>query len=113
MAETYAKLNETEQEEYARLVETETPEVREMVNIYEERGEQRGIVKGIERGMERGAVSASREHLFALLSHKFGAMPENVAARIEALDTRAELDALFLRALDAKTWDELGLNAPA
>ena len=104
MAETYAKLNETEQEEFARLVETETPEVREMVNIYEERG----IVKGI----ERGAVSASREHLLALLSHKFGAMPE-AAARLAAIDSKAELDALFLRALDAKTPGELGLDAPA
>ncbi len=135
LTEVYSDLSETEAEEYALLVESEAQEAKAMVSIFEERGiekgiaiglergkeeaqqmvsvfEERGIEKGLAIGIEQGAVNASREHLLALLRHKFGALPQSAAAPLAALHSKAELDALFLRALDAGTLAELGLDTP-
>ena len=105
MTESYLKLSGTEAEEYALQIQPEAPEVKQMITIYEERG--------IEIGIERGEVNATRDHLFALLQHKFGELPEAAATHIAAMSGKAELNALFLRALDANSLAELGLDAPA
>ncbi len=112
--EIYSDLSASEAEEYALLVESEAQEAKAMVSIFEERGIEKGLAIGIEQGREQGiaqgAVNASREHLLALLRHKFGALPQSAAAPLAALQSKAELDALFLRALDAGTLAELGLD---
>jgi hypothetical protein len=93
--ETYLKLDESEQKLYERLVEqVEQKEVREMLTVYEQRDEIRG----------------KRDATLRLLRKKFGDLPESVEARIQAMETEAELDALFDAALDAQSLDDLGFK---
>jgi hypothetical protein len=92
--ETYMRLSETEEEEFRRLIRREElQEVTNMLTIYEERG----IIKG------------KRDALLKLLCFKFADVPEAVAAKVQAIDTEAELDALLERVLQAKTLADMGL----
>ncbi len=93
-----------------RGIEQGKEETRQMVSVFEERGIEKGIAIGIEEGIERGAVRASRDNLLKIMRRKFGELPEIAAARIAAIDSRAKLEALFDRALDAERLDELGLD---
>ncbi|MGH8066228.1 MAG: Rpn family recombination-promoting nuclease/putative transposase [Candidatus Entotheonellia bacterium] len=92
--ETYMRLSETEDEEFRRLIrQEELQEVTQMLTIYEERG----IIKG------------KRDALLKQLRFKFGDVPEAVAAKVQAIDTEAELDALLERVLQANTLADMGL----
>jgi hypothetical protein len=93
--ETYLKLSETEEEEFRRIVgQGELQEVKEMLTVYEERG----IVKG------------KRSMLLKQLRLRFGELPENVVARIQAMETEAELDALSERFVTATSLEDMGLR---
>jgi hypothetical protein len=92
--ETYMRLSETEEEEFRRLIrQEELQEVTHMLTIYEERG----IIKG------------KRDALLKQLRFKFGDVPEAVAAKVQAIDTEAALDALLERVLQATTLADMGL----
>jgi hypothetical protein len=92
--ETYMTLNETEEQEFLRLTGREDLQgVTQMLTVYEERG----IIKG------------KREALLKLMRFKFGDLPEAVAAKVQAINAEAELDALFERVLHAKTLVDAGL----
>jgi hypothetical protein len=96
--ETYLTLNLTEQDTFRRMIAQESlQEAREMLNIYEERGVARGIVKG------------KRDMLRMFLTHKFGPLPEAVEAKLQNLETEAELDALSEQVLDADSLEAMGL----
>ena len=89
---------------------------REMISVYEERGVEKGIAIGEERGVEKGVVRGiaigERNRLLKVLQRKFGALPEPITAQIEAIDSEEVFDALFDRAMDAQTLDDLNLNEP-
>ena len=100
--ESYLPLAGPEAQEFERL--TQQPEaqgVREMISIYEERGIEKGIAIG------------ERNSLLKVLRRKFGELPQTVTAHIEAIASEEELDALFDRAFDADTLDDMGLSASA
>jgi hypothetical protein len=88
-------LNAEEQEEFQRLLgQPEFVEVRQMITTYQQRG--------IEQG--------KRDALLRLARRKFGELPENVVAKIEAVTAEAELDALLERVLTAASLSEMGLE---
>jgi hypothetical protein len=92
--ETYMRLSETEEEEFRHLIRREElQEVTHMLTIYEERG----IIKG------------KRDALLKQLRFKFGDVPEAIAAKVQAVDTEAELDRLLERVLQATTLADMGL----
>jgi hypothetical protein len=105
--ETYLRLDEREQALYEELVEQpEQKEVREMLTVYEERG----IIIGEKRGIAIGEQRGKRNATLRLLRKKFGKLPKAVEAQVEAMETEAELDALFDAALDAQSLDDLGFK---
>jgi hypothetical protein len=88
------RLSETEEEEFRRLIRREElQEVTQMLTIYEERG----ISKG------------KRDALLKQLRFKFGDVPEAVSAKVQVIDTEAELDTLLERVLQANTLADMGL----
>jgi predicted transposase YdaD len=63
----------------------------------EKRGEERGEKRGEERGEKRGEVIGARAALLHLYTKKFGVAPAEVVARLEAIDTVAELYSMIDR----------------
>jgi hypothetical protein len=59
---------------------------------------------------ERGILRGKRDTLLRLLRRKFGDLPESVAAKVQAIQTEAELDRLSERILDAGSLEEMGLT---
>lgn len=58
--------------------------------------------EGEQRGKQRGKEEGRRELLLSLLGQRFGALPEEARARIEAAGTE-ELERMGLRVLTAQT----------
>jgi hypothetical protein len=97
--ESYLGLDEREAEEYGReLALPELEEVREMINIYEQ------------RGIEKGIVAGKRDTLLRLMGRKFGQVPADVRNRILEMTDEAELDRLTDVVLDAKSIDDMGIG---
>jgi flagellar biosynthesis/type III secretory pathway protein FliH len=71
---------------------------------------QEGLEKGLEKGRDEGVVQGKRDSLKRLLTSKFGSLPDDVAARIEALSSAAELDQYLDRVLTASSFREMGLQ---
>ena len=59
---------------------------------------------------EQGRLLEKREDVRKLLDKKFGPLPQDVLAHIEALSVE-RLDEILLAILDAKSLDEVGLTA--
>jgi hypothetical protein len=65
----------------------------------------RGLAKGEKKGWEKGRTEALVEVALALLSHRFGPIPEAIQARVSSASF-LELKALLTRILDATTLAE-------
>ena len=127
VVDSYLKLNMAEETEFQRrLLQEEPEEVSELITQWEERGIKKGIEKGIEQGLEQGIsqgisqgineglaqgkVRGKQETLLRLIRHKFGEIPESMAARIDELEGLEQLDSLIELLVDANTLDEMGID---
>jgi len=81
-----------------------TPELRDDVMTIAEQFRQKGIEQGIEKGIERGMPLGQRAVLVRLLERKFGTLPDNAKARLDAAD-EAELGQIADRILFADSLD--------
>jgi hypothetical protein len=89
--ETYLRLDVSEEGLLERLVQQPAyREVDSMIDVYEIRGGKKLILR--------------------LLHRKFGVLPEEVERRIQAIESYAELEALAVTALDARSLADLGLG---
>ncbi len=73
---------------------------------WEKEGIQKGLRQGRQEGRQEGALIGQAILLERLLTRKFGALPDAVAARIRQ-GTSAQLEAWSLNILDAATLDEV------
>ena len=109
--ETYLQLDERETMEYARLCElTVNQEVRDMEMTWAERMEEKYTQKGLEKGFEKGRLEGMRQIVLQLLGRRFGAVPETVRRKVEAIEESAPLSDLTNKVLDARSIEELGLS---
>jgi len=100
--ETYLQLNERETAEYQRLRELAVnQEVKVMEMTWEERMEVKYTRKGIE---------TLREVVLQLLGRRFGAVPDAVRRKVEAIDEMKPLADLASRVLDIESVDDVGLS---
>lgn len=74
-----------------------------------EQGVERGIQKGIEQGVAEGLMQGQRRLLLAQLRRRFGSLPPEIEAKIEAIRDSGRLDELALTVLDAASLDDLAL----
>ena len=89
----YLLLSDTEQQEFQEIIQRqELRETRQMMTTYEERG--------LLRGKKDAALRIARV--------RFGADAERLAARIQAVETEADVDALIDHLLAAASLEELG-----
>ncbi len=81
-------------------------EAHEMItNRFEEWKERQRLV-GVEQGIERGRLEGERTLVLRLIEHRFGDVPAALRLRLESA-SRAELEHLADRILDATSLDEL------
>jgi len=110
LVETYFPLSEKQRESYKRLVSREeNRKVQDVELTWAEKLEQKGLEKGREEGREEGLLTGKRETLLRQFSAKFGAVAETTTARVEAIDSVDELDALLERVLTATSLDDMKL----
>ena len=118
LIQTYFPLSEKQQERYDRLVaRKENRKVQEVELTWAEKLEQKGLEKGLEEGREKGReegreeglLTGKRETLLRLFSAKFGAVSKATTARVEAIDSVDELDALLERVLTATSPEDMKL----
>lgn len=83
--------------EYQRLDPAVKESIVEVIDEWDAAGIAKGLRQGIPQGMARGVVR--------LLTHKFGPLPEALAARINALP-ESVLDNLFVAVLNFKDLQE-------
>jgi hypothetical protein len=92
--ETYLRLREDEQRQFEQLIrQPGFEEVNVMRSVYEIEGERRG----------------KQDSALLLLRERFGDLPESAEARVRAMQTDAELEALLRGLLRATSLTELGL----
>ena len=72
-----------------------------------EQGRAQGMEQGRAQGMEQGQVLAKRDAILKLLRRHFGDVPESLVSHITALQHISQLDALFEKALEAETLDDI------
>ena len=68
---------------------------------------ERVIQRGIEQGIEQGEIRAKRDAVLKLLQRQLGQIPKSLANRINAIQKLSQLDALFEKALVAKSLEEM------
>lgn len=61
----------------------------------------------IQRGIEQGEIRAKRDAVLKLLRRQLGQIPQPLANRINAIQQLSQLDALFEKALVAKSLEEM------
>lgn len=92
LLERFLSLADAEEAAYNQLrASTTSQEVEQMLSIYEERG--------IAEGM--------RAVLLRLGTRRFGAPSQSIRLQLEAIESRARLDALTDHLFDVENWDEL------
>jgi len=82
----------------------EAEEKRRMLDSIQLRdAEERGIERGIALGESRG----KRESIFRLGLSRFGPPDAYSRSLLDAIDSAERLDALLIRAIEAKSWNDL------
>jgi len=109
--DSYLRLNDREDRMFAKKMEQAKlkPQEKEAIVEYVTSWEERGIAKGL----ELGRVEAWREMLLDVLITRFGSVDAGIAARIQRMDSAADLKDLAHRALTAGSLDQLGLDTPS
>jgi hypothetical protein len=108
--ETYLQLDDRESAEYERLRSLEVNrEVEAMEMTWAERMEVEYTRKGVEQGVERG-LEMLRQVLLRLLNRRFGAVPETVQRKVEAIDSMESLSNLAEKVLEVRSIDDMGLS---
>jgi hypothetical protein len=82
------------------------PAIRKGIAQGMERGLEQGLEQGIERGMKRGMKDGELLIVTNLIRRRFGPISDATSQRLEAL-TPAQIEALSLRILDARTLEDL------
>ncbi|HEV7515358.1 MAG TPA: hypothetical protein VGR07_03580 [Thermoanaerobaculia bacterium] len=104
--EAYLELNPEELAEYSALSAVrENREVRAMATTWSERIAAQGREEGLQEGLR-----ALRKVLLSLLEQRFGPLPDEARARVEAISSLERLTRLSERALTARTFAALKLH---
>ena len=71
---------------------------------------QLGLELVIEEGIEQGKIQAKQAIILKVLRFRFDAVPDSFSSEINSIRNLPRLDALFEKALTAKTLDEIDLQ---
>ncbi len=112
LIETYFTLSAEEMESFdIVLSKKEFQEVKEMELTWADEMRMEGHQKGREEGRQAGLVAGKRETLLRQLTTKFGTLPEQIASRVQAIESPEQLDTCLDRVLTAKSLNEIGLGS--
>jgi len=103
---TYLQLTGRDAEEFQDLLNVPANrEVKDMALTWEETLEERAV-----EGELKGRIEGMRQVVLRQLGRRFGAVPEKVRRRVEAIESPESLNELAERVLDAGSIDEMGLT---
>jgi len=125
--ETYVQLSGEDATEYQRLLDLkENKEIQHMELTWLGKAEAKGLKKGIQKGMEKGlekgkaeglkkgkaqgraeAVEQMRQLVLRRIEHRFGAVPERVQARVQALGALESLAEMLEKLPHLQSADDL------
>jgi hypothetical protein len=97
-----------------RLPEHLTRELRQNIDVLEEKEQMRyvssveqiGIEKGLLQGVEQGVQQGEAAALKRLLAKRFGAIPSEISAQISAASLE-EIERWFDQAIEARRLDDV------
>ena len=119
---SYLKLNPVEETSMFQDIESlgtkEKEPMLELTNEFIEKGERIGVEKGerigLEKGerigIEKGERSATQGSILLLGKKLLGAPPREIVSQITKTTDKNKLEALLLKILEVKTWQELLAN---
>ena len=109
VVQTYLQLEERDAERFNReLAESGNKEVREMVVTWDEAQAEREQ-QGMRQGRTEGKLQATREAILLLAGKRRDlAVPEDFAARLDAVEDLDRLHDALERLFDVRSIDELG-----
>lgn len=112
LVEVYFELGENERERFDReLSRPEFREAKKMAVSYVDKimqeGREEGRSEGREEGRSEGVLEGKRDALLRLLRKKFGSVPAEVVARVQATTSVEPLDALFDQVLESSSLDDV------
>ena len=87
--------------------ESRKKEASEMSQSMAEQTFQQGEERGERRGERRGEMRAQRKATLRVLQQRFGNVPEALVRKINAMRSIARLDAIFNKALEAETLEDI------
>ena len=114
LVEVYFELGENEAERFQEaLSHPDFKEANEMAGTYSERlleeGREEGRQEGRELGRSEGLMHARQQTLLRQMTKKFGALPEQLVTRVQAMTSTEALDALLDQVLVSDSLDEMDL----
>ena len=110
LVEVYFELGENEVERFREVLShPEFKEANEMASTYAERLLEEGREEGRQQGRSEGLVHGKQETLLRLSTKKFGALPEQLVTRVQAMTSNEALDALLDQVLVSDSLDEMDL----
>lgn len=117
--ETYLSLNAVESMQFDQLLQESAHMKAQAIHLTwadrmrlegEKIGVARGEAIGEAKGKESGLLAGKRLTLSRLLTLKFGPLPSEAQARLEAIESQAQLDGLVDLVLTANSLHDLGLD---
>ena len=69
-------------------------------------GMAKGMVKGMQQGMQQGIEQERKASVLKVLAVRCGAVPPDLAARVEAMTDPTALDSLLVAACKAETFGQ-------
>jgi Domain of unknown function (DUF4351) len=106
---TYLRLKGRDLEEWSKLALPAYREVRDMELTWERTLEEREN-EGRREGRLEGGIEALRRFVLRQMERRFGALPESVRRKVEALDSTDSLTEVGDKLLDAGSIAEIGLG---
>ena len=113
MAFIYERREESEHDEFLNIIKSSIDDKsrrkevekmgKTMAQVLEARGEAKGEAKGIALGM----ISAKQNDIIKLLRLRFEYISEDIVKRIKSINQIDRLDAIFERAVTAKTINDI------
>jgi hypothetical protein len=106
VVEAYLSLEGEDAEEYEELLRLpENEGIRDQMKTWSEQqqeiGEARGEARGEAHGEAHGKIAKAHEDVLRVLEIKFSPLPADLAARVRAITSEADLDALLVQAVQA------------
>ena len=114
--ETYIELPAEELARFRGILEANAtgrvkPVNKTRVQIAEEKAAERGLQAGMQQGMQQGIEKERKSSILKVLDARIGAVPADIAEKVEAMTDPTALDSLLVAGCKADSFDQFRATA--